>query len=115
MRQIDVIWLAGLLEGEGCFNLREERNQPRVSIEMTDEDIIKRVAKLWTSNVSVRPGRCKACGRADCQMTGTVGIHKTSYQTTIYGDRARNMMRLVYAFMGNRRSAKIAEILGGLI
>jgi hypothetical protein len=136
VRQIDVIWLAGLLEGEGCFNIRPDKNnQVRVSIEMTDRDIIERAAKLFGSNVSQRAprvlGTCNQCGQSaqDCIVAqdyaeGTktykeaeryFSVTKRSYQTAIYGDRARNLMRLVYPFMGQRRAAKIEECLGSLV
>ena len=116
MKRAELLWFAGLLEGEGCFNIRKARNQPRVTIEMTDRDIIDRVADLWGSNVSVRSPRQLAkcpCGSATCRINPR--LSQTSYQTAIYGDRARNMMRLAYVVMGTRRSAKISEILGGLI
>jgi hypothetical protein len=133
VRQIDVIWLAGLLEGEGCFNIRPDKNnQVRVSIEMTDRDIIERAAKLFGSNVSQRAprvlGTCNLCGQSAQDCTVAQGYNETlkeveryfnvtkrSYQTAIYGDRARNLMRLVYPFMGQRRAAKIEECLGSLV
>ncbi len=137
MKQHEVIWLAGLLEGEGCFNVRKDKNmQPRVSIEMTDKDIIERAAKLFGSNISTRAprvlGTCSTCagdsrtcsigiafkdGDGDDQVARHYGFSRTkeAYQTAIYGDRARNLMRLVYPFMGQRRGAKIAEILGSLV
>lgn len=136
MRQIDIIWLAGLLEGEGCFNVRPEKNgQARVSIEMTDKDIVERVSRLFDSNISTRAprvlGKCNVCKPGEqCDIPadyrrGHVGreyleefgytFSQESYQTAIYGERAKNLMRLVFPFMGNRRSAKVVEILGTLL
>jgi len=37
-------WVAGLLEGEGCFRINE--NYPRITCEMTDEDTIRRLHKI---------------------------------------------------------------------
>lgn len=136
MKHQDVIWLAGLLEGEGCFNIRPEKNnQVRVSIEMTDRDIIKRAARLMGSNISSRASRpvgvCSICGKSpkNCiaarlyadgasdfkTISQFFNMTKRSYQTAIYGERARNLMRLVYPFMGRRRAAKIEECLGVLV
>jgi len=137
MRQIDIIWLAGLLEGEGCFNVRPEKNdQARVSVEMTDKDIIERVSRLFDSNISTREprpaGTCSGCkepaskciiareaarGETPPNVLNGFGMGwtKRSYQTAIYGDRAKNLMRLVFPFMGSRRGEKIEAILGSLV
>lgn len=49
----DLYWIAGLLEGEGCFYLTTRRNsdgspRPLLSVlcQMTDEDVIERLAEL---------------------------------------------------------------------
>jgi len=42
--QLDVVWLAGLLEGEGCFSLNTFsgfRPQARVDLGMCDEDVVR--------------------------------------------------------------------------
>ena len=101
-----VRWLAGLLEGEGCFNYRYDRDQPRVTLEMTDRDVVQRVARMFGANVSRRrPRRTMGTG------TFTVGWTKESFQTAIHGDRAIDLMKIVKPFMGTRRRAKISEIL----
>lgn len=40
----DLAWVAGILEGEGCFINAEQRGRlyPRVIVEMTDEDVVQR-------------------------------------------------------------------------
>ena len=45
----DLYWLAGLLEGEGSFmrGPPSRPNMPAIAIQMTDEDVIQRVAQLW--------------------------------------------------------------------
>lgn len=144
MRQQDILWLAGLLEGEGCFNYRADRKQARVTVEMTDRDIIERVARLFDTNISTRPakivGTCRVCsgpakkcgfaravneslkmGKTLSRATerdriySGLGFQKESYQTALHGDRAKNLMRIVYPFMGERRRAKIEEILGRVV
>jgi hypothetical protein len=46
MTESDLAWLAGLLEGEGCFHFTRTAY---VVISMTDEDIIERAASLMNS------------------------------------------------------------------
>lgn len=129
MKHTDLLWLAGLLEGEGCFNIRSD-NRVRIAVEMTDKDVVERVAKLFGTNVSHRAprvaGRCKVCdGPArecgwlkrypeDAAEYGA-SYTKESWQTAIHGDRARNLMRALYVLMGSRRRAKILLILGGIV
>lgn len=134
MERQDVLWLAGLLEGEGCFNYRPEKNQVRVSIEMNDRDVIERVAALWGSKVGYRRARLSGtcaicdgspskCGVSKSYKNGLIPLRvmiedygfevrsQESFQTAIYGEKAINLMRLVWPLMGNRRGAKIEEIL----
>ena len=46
MDQIRWAWLAGILEGEGCFTFGSNR-QPKIVVVMSDEDIIRR-AHAWS-------------------------------------------------------------------
>jgi hypothetical protein len=48
MTEAEICWLAGLLEGEGTFLKASPSrpNSPTVSLEMTDEDVVARVAHL---------------------------------------------------------------------
>ena len=50
MKKDDLLWLAGLLEGEGSFmkGVPSKPNSPIISCQMTDEDIIERVANLFS-------------------------------------------------------------------
>lgn len=49
MENNDLHWLAGLLEGEGSFMKPSPSspNCPIISLQMTDEDIVKRVSLLF--------------------------------------------------------------------
>lgn len=125
MKKHDIIWLAGLLEGEGCFNYRADRNQARISVEMTDRDVIERVATLFGTGVSVRAprptGKCSTCKGSphECRFSNHYPeifftMTKESYQTAVHGRKAERLMILVYPFMGERRSGKIREIVGEL-
>ena len=92
----NVIWLAGLLEGEGTFDLHRGK-YPRVRVAMTDRDVVGRAATLIGSRVrlSLKPAPYKA-----------------SWHAEVTGQKAVAVMEAVLPFMGARRSAKIAAILG---
>ncbi|WP_229398141.1 hypothetical protein [Micromonospora okii] len=95
-RRDDVIWLAGLLEGEGAFDLQRGR-YPRVRLAMTDRDVTGRAATLMGVSVrlSLKPAPNRAMWHAEAQ-----------------GPKAEAVMRAILPHMGARRSAKIAEVLG---
>lgn len=96
MNRDDLMWLSGLLEGEGSFDLREGR-YPRVRVGMTDRDTVGRVATLM--GVKVRLSYRRAPESA-------------MWHAEVSGARAAEIMRLVLPHMGARRSAKIATVLG---
>lgn len=97
MRRHDFHWLAGLLEGEGCFSVSKKGKYayPKISLNMTDRDVVLRASKLLQSTP---PCRVKNKGGRD------------TYQTNITGSRALVMMRKLMPFMGTRRRARIKEI-----
>lgn len=92
----DVIWLAGLLEGEGTFDLHRGR-YPRVRIGMVDRDVIGRAATLMGVAVTTR-------------------FHSAPYQASFHaeatGEKAEQIMAAVFPYMGARRSGRIATVLG---
>jgi hypothetical protein len=91
----DVLWLAGLVEGEGCIDAHRGR-YPRLRIGMTDRDVIGRAASLMGSRVRL------ALHPAPASPT---------WHTEISGERAAPILRELLPHMGARRSAKIAEVL----
>lgn len=92
---VNLAWLAGLLEGEGAFDLHRQR-YPRVRLAMADRDIVARAAELLgaTVRVSLRPAPQSAMWHAE-----------------ISGPRAEAVMRAILPHMGARRSARIAAVL----
>ncbi|MGZ0151858.1 hypothetical protein ACXJJ3_32700 [Kribbella sp. WER1] len=92
----DVIWLAGLLEGEGTFDLHRGK-YPRVRVGMTDRDVVGRAATLLGANVRL------SLKSAPAQAT---------WHAEVSGEKAVAVMRAILPFMGSRRSGKIATILG---
>ena len=99
MSRDDLHWLAGLLEGEGCFiyfRTPYQQDRPGIQLKMTDKDVVERAAKLLNAP-SVRsqdqPDR------------------KRTFVCTTTGESAAEMMRRLLPLMGERRGAKIREIL----
>ena len=90
----DIIWLAGLLEGEGCFSLMKANGRsgqyPSISVGMTDEDIIVRISDIWGSNV---------CHRIN------------HWRTHVHGVKAISWMMTLYPLLGKRRRAKIEKVI----
>lgn len=91
----DVIWLSGILEGEGCFDSHRGR-YPRIRVGMIDRDVVGRVATLFGSSI---------------RLTLRSAPNSPIWHAEVQGPRAAAVMRAVLPFMGARRSAKIAEIL----
>lgn len=94
----DLLWLAGLLEGEGTFDLHRHR-YPRIRLGMTDRDVVGRAASLMDSKLRL------ALHPAPVQPT---------WHAEISGERAAAIMREVLPFMGARRSQRIAAVLSGV-
>lgn len=95
-----VEWLAGILEGEGCFSYWT--NCPYVQVRMTDEDVVRNVPPLM-------PGRTARVRREDRSNQGWSDI----YSYRVGGSYARATMEGVLPFMSRRRTARIEELLRG--
>ena len=87
-------WLAGLLEGEGCFSYAAS---PTVTVGMTDRDVVERVAVLFKRNVN-GPYRY-------------IAKNKPVYYTHIHGAAAVAWMGVLQPLLGQRRQARIVEII----
>ena len=96
MSRDDLIWLAGLLEGEGCFDLHRGR-YPRIRLGMKDRDVVGRAATLLGARVRV---------------TFHPAPKAAMWHTEISGAAALDLLTALLPHMGVRRSAKIAEIIG---
>jgi len=94
----DLIWLAGLLEGEGWFGSRPS-GLPRLSIEATDRDVVGRAAMLLEGKVRARlPRRLNTSPTYVCEVSGEL---------------AAEAMQALLPHMGARRSSRIMQILYG--
>lgn len=100
MTELDLMWLAGLLEGEGSFLFPapSEGNTPRIALQMTDEDVVRRAATLMGVETVSRTDR-------------KPGIWKPCFHANLKGKRARALMERLLPHMGARRSQRIKEIL----
>lgn len=90
-----MIWLAGLLEGEGWFAKPCPSSPGRVMIVVasTDEDVVNKVSALMGVGYWKRPPR-----RDNCKM---------QYETRLSGRRAAALMRELRPLMMSRRRAAI--------
>ena len=98
MHREDAAWLAGLLDGEGCFD--NPRGNPRVRVKMSDLDVVLRAADIMgASTYHEDDPRAFLLNRKPLMVA------------QITGDRAVAVMRSVLPWMGSRRSAKITEVI----
>jgi hypothetical protein len=95
MKEYDLIWLAGLLEGEGSFlkSPPSRPNCPAITLMMTDEDVVAKAAMLFGSTYR----KCKK----------QKAHHKTPYATALKGGRAVVLMKELQPHMGLRRKEQI--------
>ena len=91
-------WLAGLLEGEGCFTYwhGKQVGYPVISVGMTDLDVIERIAQFWNKKVQHRIRKQP---------------WKPFFVTAIGGTEALSQMLTLYPHMGNRRQQRIEDVL----
>ena len=96
MNTRNISWLAGLLEGEGCFSKRG--NCVTIQLYMSDLDIVERSQKLVGAlSIGSRKGKTEN--------------HKTCFYWSLAGPRAAEWMMTLYPLMGQRRQARIKGLL----
>lgn len=107
MTDKDFGWLCGLLEGEGCFShlLSCGVTTVRVGVKSTDKDVVERFARLADAP-GVHPSRSV--------FTDSRGVvsRKQAWSACVTGYLAVELMKLVLPEMGQRRSARIKQLLG---
>jgi hypothetical protein len=99
-------WLAGLLEGEGCFLTNPSRSSglyttPSVVLCMTDYDVVKEAGKIFEVIGGRRTNICKP----------VLPSGKIAYRLYCTGLPAAKIMYSVLPFMGERRALKIRTVL----
>ena len=92
-------WLAGILEGEGSFmkGVPSCPNAPRIGIQMTDRDVLEKVAAFFEVSVC----------RAGVTRQKKNPHWKPAFIVQIHGVRAIWWMRQVYPLMSARRRMQI--------
>lgn len=95
----DVAWLAGLLEGEGCFETH--KNSPGLRLNMTDEDVVARAAGILGVP---RPARSYLRDN-----------RKPLWALSVHGAHAIEWMKVILPYMGGRRTAKIEEVIAAYV
>jgi hypothetical protein len=110
LTDLEIAWIAGLLEGEGSFGIarRVVKNkvlpdrlslQPVARIGMTDRDVIERFARL--------------VGVAFNQQHTRRGARKPLYQAAVSNRRALLLMERIRPMMGERRQRQIDAAVSG--
>jgi hypothetical protein len=100
MRNVDIAWIAGLVEGEGCISWNKGSDgygTPQIQIAMTDQDVVAMAARILDSNV--RGPYDKGPG------------NKPSFATSIGGQKAAAWLMTLFTFFGERRRSKAKEVL----
>lgn len=114
INELDLAWLAGLLEGEGCFTVHKNCKQrqgfvsvshvARLKIETTDEDVVRCVASLIGGNFS-------GPRKQSVTRTQFPGTSKMLWTAEVTGWKALAWMRVLLPWMCDRRAARIQEVL----
>lgn len=104
MSTTDVAWLAGLFEGEGCFEIGRN-GLVRLTIAMTDRDVIERIDALVPSNgISVRPSHTP--------VKGNGGKPRDIYAWRVSGpEKVTAVINAILPYLGKRRTARAREVL----
>ena len=104
--QLKMAWLAGLLEGEGCFrsSLHQAiQHYPVMNLQMTDKDVIDKASIVL---------HCRTSGPffpRQKKLDGT--SRKAVYRCGHSGHRAVWWMKKLMPFMGIRRRKKMEDII----
>ena len=95
----DLYWLAGLMEGDGCFSV-SARKEITIAVQMTDRESVNRVHSLISNDRSRKiVRREKPNNSKNCQPTYTSQISKRSQVVKI--------MLQLYPLMSMRRKSQI--------
>ena len=105
----DFSWLVGIFEGEGWFGLKKRTSRiknktyiyyyPHMSITMTDEDIIKRLASILKHNNyrTFTPSGKNVKGEN----------YKTAYRLSICGPKAMYIAEKMEPYLSQRRKEQV--------
>ncbi len=96
-------WLAGLLEGEGHFRIGKSYTDrsPRITIGMTDRDVVEKVAKVFNT---------ATLGPYSNQRR-TRKARKPIFVAQVGGVKGLAIMLDVFSYLGERRRQRIVSVL----
>ena len=95
----DIIWAAGLLEGEGCFTVHS-KTHPYLLLDMTDKDVVEKLYSIFPFGNFRGP-----------YIHHKRPEHKPRWRFDAFGPSCYAIMVMVYPFMGNRRQEKIKQLI----
>lgn len=95
-RRLAVVWLAGLFEGEGSFNMPNGKAKS-IKIDMTDHDIIERVGQIFGGSI--------------CLYEPDNVRHRPWWRWTATTMEAENLVRDMLPFLGERRALRARQYL----
>lgn len=101
LSDVQVAWLAGLFEGEGCVS-RKGKTRIGLHVQMTDHDIIQRLREITGVGHVFGPLKTQ---KAHYKPTWVWAVQVDS--------RARQIAALLYPQLGIRRRAKIDSLGAG--
>jgi hypothetical protein len=96
-----LMWIAGLLEGEGCFTFKDQKNNKyniSVKCQMTDKDVLERLLLL------------SGVGHLNGPYGNGIG-NKLRYSWSCSGQSAYNLMKELFPYMCSRRQNRIKELM----
>ncbi len=99
----DIIWSAGLFEGEGSISISKlpsGRLYPRIKVKMCDKDAIEKFASTFKLKV------------LDVVKDKSWKEHyKDAWYTDSTGKKAVAILYMLYPWLGNRRKARADEVI----
>lgn len=102
---LNIAWLAGIIEGEGCISYVGV-SSVAVTVGMTDKDIVERILEITKIGVIYITNRSEVEGHEHW---------KTLYQWRVANKQdVLYILKLIHPWMGERRSIKIDEALDRL-
>ena len=102
----DIVWAAGLLEGEGCFHKHSQReHRLLVSVSTTDLDVAKKLQESFHLGTITKPSMDPRNNKGKQPYLWSV---QNSYD-------AAAIMFAVFPFMCSRRKKKIKELIANYV
>lgn len=96
----DAAYIAGLFEGEACFDANN--GYPRIRIQMTDLDVIEHV-KLICGGGKITESNFNKKRNSKWKTAWGLHINKR--------EEVESILRAILPYMGSRRTKKIEELL----